>query len=76
MFKVDVGDDVEERQTTNNTIFDSVFSSRLVHNPWNADLTNPLVVSYLSISKLEGKYNNAARFYHSWRLHHLYGYLM
>ena len=66
MYKIDVVDEAEERQTTNNTIFDSVYSAKMVHNPWNADLTNPLVVSYLNISKVEGKRNNAARFYHSW----------
>ena len=66
MFEISVSDDSEERQTTNNTIFDSVFSSRIVQNPWSADTTNPLVLSYLNIAKLEGKRNNAARFYHNW----------
>jgi hypothetical protein len=61
------GDDSEARQTNNNTIFNEIFSSRLVHNPWNADATNPLVYSLLNLSKTEGQgFGNAARFYHSW----------
>lgn len=62
-----ISDDSEERQTTNNTIFDSIFSSRMVHNPWNADNENPLVYSLINLSKTEGQgTGNAARFYHSW----------
>ena len=66
MYEISVSNDSAERQTTNNTIFDSVFSSRMVHNPWNADVTNPLVYSELNLSNTEGLDGNAAKFYHSW----------
>ncbi len=66
MYQISVSDDSAERQTTNNTIFDSVMSSRMVHNPWNSDVTNPLVYSELNLSKIEGIDGNAAKFYHSW----------
>ena len=61
------GDENEERQTVNNTIFSDVMTSKNVNNPWSADLTNPLIYSTLNLSKTEGQdMGNAAHINHIW----------
>ena len=61
------GDENEERQSANNTIFDDVMTTKNVNNPWSADLTNPLIYSTLNLSKTEGQeMGNAAHVNHIW----------
>ena len=61
------GDENEERQTVNNTIFNDVMTTKNINNPWSSDLTNPLVYSTLSLSKTDGQdMGNAAHINHIW----------